>query len=426
MCRCCIFSYFLIYQEKNIFHRMSENGLRARFLADGINIKNEWLQNMINNGNSSYEMLYKAFMETNIEQTTNVNKEFTQYQNQKVVISSNNVVQIEEIVDISLPFNDRAEFRQDPNGTLKLLLNIGGYQFIGIEKTKITNNQISTFTTPGSKLRIKAGSVMRYGVLFIGNDNVEFLGGFSPDLVEKRKQIYNPSNNQSRNTQRPIQQPQPVQRPPEVYERPTIIPPPAPKPEINDVTPEVHTPQKENKVLTPNSGKSHFISDSDPDDDFHLSDDNEVITFGPRSDKKQQQNAQKPASTNSNQQNITLVQPDKQFRIDELEAKPAEAGKAYLADAKFERFVALFVDGEKFACSAQITDDNGLQLLVSVDHEALCRALGAETVYEFLNLDELAEQSQRFIAEQYFAQIYPLKVVDTGDASGTRFVLHDY
>lgn len=114
------------------------------------------------------------------------------------------VLQVNEITDASLARPDREALKMSPSGTLRLLLSDGATEFIGIAKGRFT--LLNPASKPGVKIKTNAPVEMRYGVLFLSDDVVSVLGGFSPELEDKRSQIFNP-----RRVTRPPPPPQDVE-----------------------------------------------------------------------------------------------------------------------------------------------------------------------------------------------------------------------
>ena len=171
-------------------HEFTIENIQKQYFMMGVSLRSDWIQEMISNGIQDFSVLEKNFLKTNIGITSEPNREFSNFMQEYSITSQDFIVQIDEVVDIGLPYVDRIEMKRDPNGTLKFLLNSGGTQFIGLEKTKLGPNFTIGRITPGTKLLISKGSEIRYGVLFLTPENAHILGGKADDLISQRKYIY--------------------------------------------------------------------------------------------------------------------------------------------------------------------------------------------------------------------------------------------
>ena len=175
------------------------NDLKTLLQSDGFYVKDEWIQKFDQNQLQQIDPVKKKFLETNIKETSEQISDLLSFSEAHRKTKYDYVVQVDEVVDISLQESDRIVFKHSPRGTLKFLLNTGGEHFVAIEKEQINSKSINVFMQPGSKIKIKAGSDLWYGVLFLNNSNVSFLGGHAPDLVEKRRHIYRDGGSSSAN-----------------------------------------------------------------------------------------------------------------------------------------------------------------------------------------------------------------------------------
>ena len=103
------------------------------------------------------------------------------------ILESTILVQIDEIVDISLPLSKRKDFivnNSEKKRTLKFLLSDGHFQFAAISK-----DYLSAFDPriiPGVKMKILTGTRAKFGVLFLKSDMIEIIGGQSLELKKIR------------------------------------------------------------------------------------------------------------------------------------------------------------------------------------------------------------------------------------------------
>jgi hypothetical protein len=94
------------------------------------------------------------------------------------------MLQVHEIVDISLPVAQRLSLEVSSKPTFKLLLSDGFTHVIAL--TKGLFPQLSPTLLPGVKIVVRRGCVARFGVIFFESyQSVEIIGGFSDLLVGK-------------------------------------------------------------------------------------------------------------------------------------------------------------------------------------------------------------------------------------------------
>jgi hypothetical protein len=90
------------------------------------------------------------------------------------------ILQLDEVVDISIRENPRLNFEVGPRSTLKFMLNNAG----GVIQEPIP--QISIYTV-GVKLQLSVGTSCHYGVFLLSPSNTILLGGYSPRMISKRE-----------------------------------------------------------------------------------------------------------------------------------------------------------------------------------------------------------------------------------------------
>jgi hypothetical protein len=94
------------------------------------------------------------------------------------------LLQIAEIVDITLPLTQRANFEISKTPTFKLLLSDGFTHYIGLTCGMFP--QLSPLLMPGVKILVRSGTTIRFGVfLFNSSQNAELIGGHSDILFDK-------------------------------------------------------------------------------------------------------------------------------------------------------------------------------------------------------------------------------------------------
>ncbi|KAK8888930.1 hypothetical protein M9Y10_033671 [Tritrichomonas musculus] len=110
--------------------------------------------------------------------------------NDDFIFDSNVLVQIDEIIDISLPLNKRENFNINNNEkkrTFKFLLSDGHFQFVGVSKNFL--HDFDPRIVPGIKMQILKGTKVKFGVIFLEKEKIVIVGGQSLDMREKRHSI---------------------------------------------------------------------------------------------------------------------------------------------------------------------------------------------------------------------------------------------
>jgi hypothetical protein len=347
--------------------------------------KDDWINSLIWRNFESFQKIWDEFLITNINLTTLPFKDFDEFTSPCLKLSRSAVVQINEVVDISLPSPDRVAFKQSPKGTLKFLLTYGNQIFIGIEKEKLDSSVFNTTLTPGCKASISEGTEFRYGVLFLKPSNIKLLAGSSAsDLVAKRKFIYQkegqspqvvPTQEQT-NQVRAAQNTQVAQ----------TLPP----------TPQASTPNSE-----PKQPKSYFEYSSDEDE----IDENFLY------------------SQLANQKDTTR-QNEKTWRLEDAINEPPVVGKVYYVDAEVSELVDVHLNGDELKVIVLISG-NGTSVKTCVEKSFANELLSISSADEWRNLaddEEFIKKSQaNYILEDMGK---PLRIVEinTND-DGIRFEL---
>ena len=178
------------------------NNLRKSFLDKGIPLKESWLLSMIDSGLKSYESIFILLIDSDISETCEPCPLPDITRKPNFIFQENNqsdqiFLQINEVVDISLPLEKRKVFEASEKGTLKILLTDGVTNFIAISKKPITS--FSTGVTPGSKLFVKTPIESRFGVIFLSEDKIRFLNGKSEQVIDHRNHIYSKITRSNKN-----------------------------------------------------------------------------------------------------------------------------------------------------------------------------------------------------------------------------------
>lgn len=166
--------------------------------SKGANPNIEWFDEVYQKNN--HTNIFNIFLNTDISQTSlplNFIKDISINHMPDFQIKERAILQINEVTDISQPVNIRKKLEVSTKNTLKLLLTDGKSIIIGITKSPI-NTQINPASDPGSKILLKPPITVKYGVALLTNDNIQYYGGKSPELMKKRSEIFKKvSNNQT-------------------------------------------------------------------------------------------------------------------------------------------------------------------------------------------------------------------------------------
>lgn len=196
----------LIYVQAKF---MIKDNLKRSFINKGIFLKDSWLHSMIDSGLKSYELIFAHLIELDILETCEPCPLPDITREPKFIYQGENVnqsytlpqifLQINEVIDISLPLEKRRALERSERGTLKILMSDGTRNFVAISKKPIFS--FSTDITPGSKIFIKIPIESRYGIIFLSDEKIEFLKGKSQSKIDHQKFIYSKKSNQTKSTQ---------------------------------------------------------------------------------------------------------------------------------------------------------------------------------------------------------------------------------
>lgn len=154
-------------------------------LMHGAKLDADWAK--IHAGDDAKDVL-NSFLDSDIDETSRQVLEEVYLMRDSFILDSPTIFQVNEIVDISLPFIDRVNFIENPKGTLKLLLHTKYVDFIGLCDTGVLN--LSPLSLPGIKISIAKGSRAKYGVFVLSSDNTTVLGGSSLKVIKRRQELH--------------------------------------------------------------------------------------------------------------------------------------------------------------------------------------------------------------------------------------------
>ena len=167
------------------------DSLLQKFSDNGIMCKKKWLEDCINTENhKTFDSILQYLINLDISESCESlpNNFVSSLKQEKFVITEKVFLQINEVVDISLPLDKRQKAELSTKGTLKILLTDGNSEFIGISKKSITS--FSPSTSPGSKIVLIPPVQVYFGVIFLSESKIKFMGGVSQTAIKRRKQAY--------------------------------------------------------------------------------------------------------------------------------------------------------------------------------------------------------------------------------------------
>ncbi|KAH0795841.1 recQ-mediated genome instability protein 1 [Histomonas meleagridis] len=229
----------------------------------GWNIKESWFNQVFNNGINDFDTIHQELLNTDISLSCEPHDDFLSLaQKSYWSLPYNVVLQVNEVVDISLPYEKRINFESSPKGTFKIDLSDGGFQLVGVTETQIPHLSVSIM--PGQKIHISNNTVVCYGVFMLNEHNVQINGGFSDIQIEKKERITAEAPQEStfgeliESHNFDIQYPSnpiikyPNVKPPLIKAMATHTPTPTPSP----------SPQQEPSKLLPNNDNSPNLVDT--------------------------------------------------------------------------------------------------------------------------------------------------------------------
>jgi hypothetical protein len=157
-------------------------------LPPGLRFKGAWLAQLSPADSSTPQRILQAALNSDISDFAEPTDLGDHAHDKCYVIRNPLFLQIDEVVDISLPLEDRQQLRLAEAGTLKFLIADSRLQVIGISKKRMT--LLSPTSIPGIKVTLLPPVEMRYGVLFLDDEKLRVEGGQSPPLVEHREFIF--------------------------------------------------------------------------------------------------------------------------------------------------------------------------------------------------------------------------------------------
>lgn len=394
----------------------------------GLVPRDDWLNSLFSRNISNFQKIWEDFLTTNICRTTLPFRELRQVTEPCLKLSKSVVVQINEVVDISLPNSDRIAFKQSPKGTLKFLMSHGDQIFIGIEKEKLDSSIFNTTLVPGCKVRISKGTEFRYGVLFIRKNNIELLkSSFAPDLIEKREQIY-----QSAGTQRtsklqrnaaPVVQAQPLQPVQHVQQAPPQVP-------VQQPVQQSVEPMNQNTSHGSNPNKQSFFDQSSSSDGEF----DEAMIYKLAANNSQTNALNQPETHEPTKEPEPQKMPEhpketytgKIWKLSEILTQTPSSGKVYYVDTNVLSLEDIHLNGDKLEVTARIGDQE-LSVVVFVEEKYAHQVLEISSVDQWRMLeedDEFTRKSQ--FGEELTNLEPPIKIVDKGEIiNGIQFELHN-
>lgn len=348
------------------------NDIIAGLKEHGVVPKQTWLQRILDEGLTDKDRIFLRVLCSDITETNEPTVISAHLQDARYNIEDAVFLQINEIVDISLPLEDRKDFKQSAKGTLKMFLQDSKRSFIGISKETIT--KVDTTIKPGSKIKIIPPAVMKYGVIFLTDTNFHCFFGSSPTLIEKRTEIFSRGKRTRSgriNNQLQIVAEQPNQHdihPPVQIDPPrNQTPPPI---ENNRSSPEPVRSQS----LSPRFPSPPVVELDDDDDEFSLGSESDIESFS--SLESQYRNTLEYLTDSDSDVVEVFSSSSEKCSIKELIHRSAFQESEFLVDGKIIVVNDLHVsDSNRYVLTCVLSDDND-SLDIMVSHQIVDKILG--------------------------------------------------
>lgn len=151
--------------------------------------KTSWIQENLSKGITADE-LQTFFLQEELSVTSDSCFDPNLKDRKDFILKSNILIQINEIVDISLPLSSRCLLdvnKNESRRTFKCILSDGYCQYVGVSKTSFPffHPQI----LPGVKIKLLKGTKVKYGVFLLEAEKLHILGGLSSNLQKRRQSI---------------------------------------------------------------------------------------------------------------------------------------------------------------------------------------------------------------------------------------------
>jgi hypothetical protein len=160
-------------------------GLAAR--QPSISPKLRWLESLIDSGVDTESQILEKFLECDIESSSEPHEALSMVDRRPTYILEREfILQLDEVVDVSVRERSRLNFESGPRSTFKFMLNNAGLPLIGVVQERIPGISIDTV---GVKLKVSVGTSCHYGVFLLSPGTTTLLGGSSARMVSKREQF---------------------------------------------------------------------------------------------------------------------------------------------------------------------------------------------------------------------------------------------
>ena len=134
-----------------------------------------WLREQEEN-HLDQQQIFDFFLNEDLHNTSDPAIDPNVFLQEDYILDSTILVQIDEIIDISLPFIKRKDFilnNSEKKRTLKFLLSDGHFQFAAISKDFLPD--FNPRIVPGIKIQILYGTKMKFGILLLEKNKLEII-----------------------------------------------------------------------------------------------------------------------------------------------------------------------------------------------------------------------------------------------------------
>jgi hypothetical protein len=144
----------------------------------------QWIDSLVISGVNTEAQILAEFLITDIELSSAPHDALTMVERRPThVIDAPFVVQLDEVVDVSIRERERMNFAIGRTPTFKVMLSNAGLPLVGVLQQPIPGISLDSV---GVKLELAAGTVCHYGVLLLSPENTAVLGGTSERMLERR------------------------------------------------------------------------------------------------------------------------------------------------------------------------------------------------------------------------------------------------
>lgn len=165
---------------------MAIEELLEELLSRSLCPRPRWAATVVGDGVGGVDELAAQFLDSDFRESCEPRCRILEVLIEPVyLLESDWIVQLNEVVDVSLRDGDRQELAQSKNPTLKLLIS-DGIDVAAVAKRLIPGIAVGTV---GVKLEIKKGTLFRYGIPLLDEMNTRVIGGSCTTLLEQLEEF---------------------------------------------------------------------------------------------------------------------------------------------------------------------------------------------------------------------------------------------